>query len=182
MGSLTQNVILRAKLNILSYINMDDSNNLVLELVKTQFKCSICYEVMVEPSSIDCGHTFCAKCITSWMKKKKKKAACPLCRKRIKQKTQCKLLNEYIDKIYNQFASEKEKNQRQLRSEAEVENQDSRAKRKREEEHGLTSSDEDTDDSFTSTDDESSSTSTDDETSTSSVSYWGELLLQQLTR
>merc|ERR1712142_998231 len=88
----------------------DDSNNLVLELVKAQFTCSICYEVMVEPSSIDCGHTFCAYCITNWMKKK---ASCPLCRTHIKQNTQCKLLDEYLDKIYNQFADEKEKIQRQ---------------------------------------------------------------------
>merc|ERR1712142_645859 len=171
----------------------DDSNNLVLELVKAQFTCSICYEVMVEPSSIDCGHTFCAYCITNWMKKK---ASCPLCRTHIKQNTQCKLLDEYLDKIYNQFADEKEKIQRQKfkfeRIQVDMENQDARAKRKREEETDFTSSDEDTDDSFTSTDDETSSTSTDDESSststddetsnTSSDSYWGELLLHQLTR
>merc|ERR1712142_1369799 len=131
----TQNVILRAKISILSYNNMDDSNNLVLELVKTQFTCSICYEVMVEPSSIDCGHTFCAYCITKWMKKK---ASCPLCRTDIKQNTQCKLLEEYLDKIYNQFADEKEKLQRQKfkfeRIQVDLENQ--------EEETDLTSSDE----------------------------------------
>jgi len=43
----------------------------------------------------------------------KKKANCPVCRTDIKQSTQCKVLDEYVDKVYDQFVGEGGKVQRQ---------------------------------------------------------------------
>merc|ERR1712025_1530588 len=80
------------------------------ELAETQLQCAVCSELYVEATSINCGHTFCNYCITEWMKKK---ANCPVCRTDIKQSTQCKVLDEYVDKVYDQFVGEGGKVQRQ---------------------------------------------------------------------
>ena len=42
-----------------------------------EMKCSICTELMDEPTAlIPCMHTFCKKCIDLWMTKAK---TCPMC-------------------------------------------------------------------------------------------------------
>lgn len=73
------------------------------ELAETQLQCAVCSEVFVEATSINCGHTFCHFCIYEW---KKKKSNCPVCRTDIKQIVQCKVLDEYADKLFEQFVSE----------------------------------------------------------------------------
>ena len=73
------------------------------ELAETQLQCAVCSELFVEATSINCGHTFCHYCIHEW---KKKKSNCPVCRTDIKQIVQCKVLDEYADKVYEQFVSE----------------------------------------------------------------------------
>merc|ERR1719348_2178680 len=73
------------------------------ELAETQLQCAVCSEVFVEATSINCGHTFCHYCIHQW---KKKKSNCPVCRTDIKQIVQCKVVDEYTDKMYEQFVGE----------------------------------------------------------------------------
>jgi len=73
------------------------------ELAETQLQCAVCSELFVEATSINCGHTFCHYCIHEW---KKKKPNCPVCRTDIKQMAQCKVLDDYTDKVYEQFVSE----------------------------------------------------------------------------
>jgi len=73
------------------------------ELAETQLQCAVCNELFVEATSINCGHTFCHYCIHEW---KKKKPNCPVCRTDIKHLVQCKVLDEYTDKVYEQFVSE----------------------------------------------------------------------------
>ena len=80
------------------------------ELAESQLQCAVCSELFVEATSINCGHTFCNYCITEWMKKK---ANCPVCRTDIKQSVQCKVLDEYAEKLYDQFVGEAGKVQRQ---------------------------------------------------------------------
>eukprot|EP00092_Neocalanus_flemingeri_P007629 GFUD01008233.1.p1 GENE.GFUD01008233.1~~GFUD01008233.1.p1 ORF type:complete len:447 (+),score=136.67 GFUD01008233.1:95-1435(+) len=79
------------------------------ELAETQLQCAVCSELFVEATAISCGHTFCNYCISEW---KKKKANCPVCRTDIKQSVQCKVLDEYADKLYDQFVGEGGKLQR----------------------------------------------------------------------
>jgi hypothetical protein len=40
-------------------------------------ECSICFETLDKPLSLECHHIFCEYCITLWLKRKK---ACPICR------------------------------------------------------------------------------------------------------
>ena len=81
------------------------------ELAETQLQCAVCSELFVEAVSVNCGHTFCHYCISQW---KKKKANCPVCRADIKQMAACKVLDEYTDKLYDQFVPEGGKQQRKL--------------------------------------------------------------------
>jgi len=73
------------------------------ELAETQLQCGICTELFVDAVSINCGHTFCDYCITEWRKKKNN---CPVCRTNIRAANPCKVLDEYSDKVYEQFVSE----------------------------------------------------------------------------
>merc|ERR1712173_195066 len=100
----------------------------------------VCSEVFVEATSINCGHTFCHYCIYQW---KKKKSNCPVCRTDIKQIVQCKVVDEYTDKMFEQFVGEGGKVARQSlkeerikirkeeEREKEVRNQERRARAER---------------------------------------------------
>lgn len=68
-------------------------NSLELDL-----QCSICHELYVKATCVDCGHIFCRKCIMTWKRQKK---SCPTCRKPIKNLLSCISLNSYIDQCYD---------------------------------------------------------------------------------
>ncbi|CAO2582560.1 Tripartite motif-containing protein 30A [Lemmus lemmus] len=54
----------------------------VLGMIKEEVTCPICLDLMVEPVSADCGHTFCRACITLNYESSKSKAGegiCPMC-------------------------------------------------------------------------------------------------------
>ncbi|XP_005370300.1 tripartite motif-containing protein 30A-like [Microtus ochrogaster] len=55
----------------------------VLGMVKEEVTCPICLDLMVEPVSADCGHSFCRACITlnyESSKDKEGEGICPVCR------------------------------------------------------------------------------------------------------
>ncbi|XP_057634483.1 tripartite motif-containing protein 30A-like isoform X1 [Chionomys nivalis] len=55
----------------------------VLGMVKEEVTCPICLDLMVEPVSADCGHSFCRACITlnyESSKGKEGEGICPVCR------------------------------------------------------------------------------------------------------
>lgn len=96
------------------------------ELAESQLQCAVCNELFVESVSINCGHTFCSFCIGQW---KKKKNNCPVCRADITQQADVKVLDEYVDKVYEQFVGEGGKQQRKvLKEEREKAKKDALAK------------------------------------------------------
>mmetsp|Transcript_16693 Transcript_16693/g.18903 ORF Transcript_16693/g.18903 Transcript_16693/m.18903 type:complete len:527 (-) Transcript_16693:2752-4332(-) len=48
-----------------------------LSKLGNEMTCSICTELFVRPTILSCGHTFCRKCISKWLRSSLK---CPLCR------------------------------------------------------------------------------------------------------
>jgi len=49
-------------------------------LSKSEFNCSCCFELMVEPTTIQCGHSFCRVCLANWYFGSNSKRTCPQCR------------------------------------------------------------------------------------------------------
>jgi hypothetical protein len=57
--------------------------NAVLPAANTRETCPICYDSMVEPVTLKCGHSFCLICIHDWAQAKigdRQRCVCPICR------------------------------------------------------------------------------------------------------
>jgi len=50
------------------------------ELLEEDFICSCCFEILLEPTTLTCGHTFCRFCLANWWSTSKK-AECLQCRR-----------------------------------------------------------------------------------------------------
>ncbi|XP_074641322.1 E3 ubiquitin-protein ligase RNF8-like isoform X2 [Tubulanus polymorphus] len=66
------------------------------ELMETELQCSICNELFIQATTLNCSHSFCALCISQWMSRKKQ---CPICRGRITSHQRAIVLDSYIDKM-----------------------------------------------------------------------------------
>ncbi|XP_036427307.1 E3 ubiquitin-protein ligase RNF135 [Colossoma macropomum] len=57
---------------------MSAAHEEILKVVVNSLKCSICFELFVEPVTLACGHNYCYKCIESHLVRGKRN--CPQCR------------------------------------------------------------------------------------------------------
>ncbi|XP_033728951.1 putative tripartite motif-containing protein 75 [Pecten maximus] len=61
----------------------------ILKTVEDQITCTICLEVFQDPKALPCLHTFCRKCISSYIigknlrSRRNKEFACPICRRHV---------------------------------------------------------------------------------------------------
>ncbi|KAL0480993.1 hypothetical protein AKO1_013646 [Acrasis kona] len=69
------------------------TNVLSTSEVIDELECIICRETFLKPYTLQCSHTFCKKCINTWMKVRK---SCPTCRKLL---TRQPVYNMTLDKI-----------------------------------------------------------------------------------
>ena len=51
--------------------------------IQKEFTCAICHELFVRANTLSCAHSYCERCIVSWMRKNQD---CPTCRKPIEGK------------------------------------------------------------------------------------------------
>lgn len=49
----------------------------VNKIMESELQCSICADLIIEATALNCSHTFCKHCIDTWKQKKKE---CPVCR------------------------------------------------------------------------------------------------------
>lgn len=49
------------------------------DLLPQEFNCHCCYQVLVDPTTLNCGHNFCRHCLALWLVSSCKKE-CPECR------------------------------------------------------------------------------------------------------
>ncbi|XP_026819601.1 uncharacterized protein LOC113558341 [Rhopalosiphum maidis] len=73
------------------------------QCMENDLQCNICYEMFIEPTVLNCSHTFCHECIESWTREANH---CPTCRVIIKNKSHCLTLDTYLDKISEYLPSE----------------------------------------------------------------------------
>lgn len=53
--------------------------------IRTSVTCTICVQLLYEPFTLGCGHTYCYGCLCSWFHGKKNGKTCPNCRAHVKQ-------------------------------------------------------------------------------------------------
>ncbi len=69
---------------VVNDLNMEDYGDWSLSFVRPvdeALHCSICYNVMVDPTSTSCGHTFCKACLNASLSHAR---TCPTCRGQVR--------------------------------------------------------------------------------------------------
>ena len=61
-----------------------------------EYECLICLDLLVQPSTTMCGHTFCKRCLIQYLEKEQK---CPMCRKPIFQSPDTLSTNFVLESI-----------------------------------------------------------------------------------
>ncbi|TRY69206.1 hypothetical protein TCAL_14239 [Tigriopus californicus] len=68
------------------------------EMVEKYLQCQICLEILIESTTVSCGHTFCAECISTWKEQQIQVVfTCPICRAEITFQTRCLVIDDYIN-------------------------------------------------------------------------------------
>ncbi|XP_013381504.1 E3 ubiquitin-protein ligase RNF8-like [Lingula anatina] len=81
------------------------------DVMETELQCSICNELFIQATSLNCSHSFCAYCIGQWIEKKKE---CPICRSAITFKNRSIVLDSYIDRMVEHLSEEMKENRKIL--------------------------------------------------------------------
>ncbi|XP_062614448.1 E3 ubiquitin-protein ligase RNF8-like [Saccostrea cucullata] len=81
------------------------------DLMETELQCSICNELFIQATSLNCSHSFCALCIAEWMKVKRE---CPICRTPVTSQMKSIALDNYIDTMVEHLSEELKTRRKQL--------------------------------------------------------------------
>ncbi|KAJ8721514.1 hypothetical protein PYW07_002289 [Mythimna separata] len=81
------------------------------DLMESELQCSICNELFVEPTTLNCSHTFCKYCISIWKKKKKD---CPICRAAITSECKSLVLDSFIEKMVQSLSEEMKRKRKEI--------------------------------------------------------------------
>merc|ERR1719242_766390 len=100
------------------------------DFLDNQLQCTICSEVYLVATVINCGHTFCEECIEVWKTKQSNGSTCPICRKEIIMTSTNQALDACIEKFIDNFYPEAAKvtrtelvSERTAKKEARIANQ-----------------------------------------------------------
>ncbi|XP_050573466.1 E3 ubiquitin-protein ligase RNF8-like isoform X2 [Bombus affinis] len=77
--------------------------NKVNDIMDEQLTCSICSELFVKATTLNCMHTFCHHCIHLWIKKKKE---CPVCRAPISSMNISIAIDNFIESILENLSTQ----------------------------------------------------------------------------
>lgn len=66
----------------------------------SEFSCHCCYDILVNPTTLNCGHSFCRHCLALWWVSSKK-TECPECREKWEGFPKVNiLLRDAIEKLF----------------------------------------------------------------------------------
>ncbi|XP_018417796.1 PREDICTED: bifunctional apoptosis regulator [Nanorana parkeri] len=73
----------------------------------SEFSCNCCYDILVNPTTLNCGHSFCRHCLALWWVSSKK-TECPECRNKWEGFPKVNiLLRDVIEKLFPDAIKEK---------------------------------------------------------------------------
>ncbi|XP_039630141.1 bifunctional apoptosis regulator-like isoform X3 [Polypterus senegalus] len=79
-------------------------NNLISEL---EFSCHCCYDILINPTTLNCGHSFCRHCLALWWDSSKK-TECPECREKWEGFPKVNiLLRNAVEKLFPKVVSQR---------------------------------------------------------------------------
>ncbi|XP_032183710.1 bifunctional apoptosis regulator isoform X2 [Mustela lutreola] len=68
-------------LNTMTHENGDPLQSTSPQISVSEFSCHCCYDILVNPTTLNCGHSFCRHCLALWWASSKK-TECPECREK----------------------------------------------------------------------------------------------------
>ncbi|XP_015121208.1 E3 ubiquitin-protein ligase rnf8 [Diachasma alloeum] len=83
----------------------------IMTAMDEQFTCSICQELFVMATTLNCTHTFCSHCIRSW---RQKQHHCPICRSTITSMNRALVVDNFIDEAVGNLPQEEQDKRTQL--------------------------------------------------------------------
>ncbi|XP_011871913.1 PREDICTED: E3 ubiquitin-protein ligase RNF8-A-like isoform X2 [Vollenhovia emeryi] len=103
--------------NILETNIKEDIYGKVGHIMDEQLTCSICSELFVKATTLNCAHTFCHHCIAMWNKKRKD---CPVCRKPVISRIRSLVLDNFIESMIENLPPELKNRRKEIIQEREV--------------------------------------------------------------
>ena len=78
--------------------------------------CTICQELYVEATNLNCSHTFCFTCIQQWKASSSSVTTkdCPICRVKISSESRILLVDNLVEKVVDSMTNEEQEQRKQL--------------------------------------------------------------------
>uniref|UniRef100_A0A8D0BDI6 Bifunctional apoptosis regulator n=1 Tax=Salvator merianae TaxID=96440 RepID=A0A8D0BDI6_SALMN len=84
-----------------------DSSGKNRRISVSEFSCPCCYEILINPTTLNCGHSFCRHCLALWWSSSKKNE-CPECREKWEGFPKVNiLLRDTIEKLFPDVAGQR---------------------------------------------------------------------------
>ncbi|KAM9210758.1 bifunctional apoptosis regulator isoform 2-T2 [Dugong dugon] len=90
----------KSDLNVTSLEKDDPLKSTSPQISVSEFSCHCCYDILVSPTTLNCGHSFCRHCLALWWASSKK-TECPECREKWEGFPKVNiLLRDAIEKLF----------------------------------------------------------------------------------
>ncbi|XP_038618738.1 bifunctional apoptosis regulator [Tachyglossus aculeatus] len=91
---------IRCESNMMSHEEEEPDTDISGQISVNEFSCHCCYDILVNPTTLNCGHSFCRHCLALWWVSSKK-TECPECREKWEGFPKVNiLLRDAIEKLF----------------------------------------------------------------------------------